>query len=308
MKILKMLLRNIFKKKEYVFCILVGVYIAAVLWITLFSRIGSEYREFLYPFYSYRKILKGSREFLFENIENVILFVPFGIILECMGVKKTKRVIMIGFVASFSIEVLQAFFSLGTFECDDLMHNTIGTGFGYYLAKRVWCDFQINLDRKMKALSLFSIILCMIVPCEYQKVKDQKWVNAAALYDRDDGTKNLLILNGMDGVVWDTKVHVEFLSNGSIHIKGTADRQSWWPIGQIILEPGTYSFSGLSGVREKTLGLELEAYNQRFAPDVGVNEKVQFTLKKTTELKVYIIVYEGCNCDVIAVPVLYREE
>lgn len=102
---------------------------------------------------------------------------------------------------------------------------------------------------------------------------------------------------------------VKYLSDGSIHIKGTADKQSWWPIGSVTLEPGCYSFSGLSDIKENTVGLELEAYNQRFAPDVGaVNEEVKFTLTKTTEIMVYVVVYEDCDCDVIATPVLYREE
>ena len=241
---------------------------------------------------------------MLENFENIVLFVPLGIILKCVGVKTLKKTTKIGFSISLSIEFLQALFSLGIFECDDLMHNTLGTMLGYCLIKS---EILIKLDRRMKVAVLLSFFLSLVIPFGYQEARYQKWVRIAALHDRKDGAENLLILNGKNGNAWNTDVRVEFFDDGSIHIQGTANKMSWWPIGDVILEPGTYSFEGLSDIKEKTVGLELELHNQRFAPDVGLNEKVQFTLKEITELKVYVIVYEGCNCDVIAVPVLYRE-
>ena len=68
-----------------------------------------------------------------------------------------------------------------------------------------------------------------------------------------------------------------------------------------------YSFSGLSGVDKDTVGLELETDNHRFAPDVGPADEVKFTLEGPTKLMVYVSVYDGCDCDVIATPVIYKE-
>ena len=303
-----MWLRNIFKKSKYISYILIGAYIAVVLWITLFSRIGNEYREFLYPFYSYKKILRGNKKFFLENVGNIILFIPFGITMKSFGVKSLKRTILIGFVTSLFIELFQTVFALGTFECDDLMHNTIGTILGYCFLKKVWQEFKIDLNVKTMKVLLFSLIICVCVPFGYQEVEQQKMVRLAMLHNRSDGTKNLLVLNGKNGNAWDTNVQIKYLSDGRIHIKGKSDKVSWWPIGQVTLEPGNYSFSGLTGVEERTVGLELEAFSNRFAPDVGPNENVQFTLTKTVELMVYVVVYDGCDCDVIATPVLYREE
>ena len=92
-----------------------------------------------------------------------------------------------------------------------------------------------------------------------------------------------------------------------IHIKGTSDKRSWLPIGEISLKPGVYSFSGLSGVDKDTVGLELETDNHRFAPDVGPIGEVRFALEETTKLMVYVSVYDGCDCDMIATPVIYKE-
>lgn len=61
-------------------------------------------------------------------------------------------------------------------------------------------------------------------------------------------------------------------------------------------------------MEENTVGLELETDNHRFAPDVGPVDEIRFTVYETTELMVYVSVYEGCNCDVVARPVIYKEE
>ncbi|MGN0266702.1 MAG: VanZ family protein [Lachnospiraceae bacterium] len=118
------------KKKDYIFCFLFRAYIAAVLWITLFSRLGAERRNFLLPFHSYVEICKGEWRPLLENIGNVILFIPLGVALGAVGKWDVKNA---GFLASLTIEVLQFSFALGTFECDDLIHNTLGAVIG------AWC-------------------------------------------------------------------------------------------------------------------------------------------------------------------------
>ena len=88
------------KKTDYIFCFLFGAYIAAVLWVTLFSRLGTERRSFLLPFHSYVQILKGNRQFLLENIGNVVLFIPLGVVL---GVVKKWDVKRAGFFISLFI-------------------------------------------------------------------------------------------------------------------------------------------------------------------------------------------------------------
>ena len=290
------------KKKDYIFCILFGAYIAAVLWITLFSRIGDGYRGFLLPFHSYVEILKGNRQFLLENIGNVVLFIPLGVALKCGGMKDVKKA---GFLASLLIEVLQFTFALGTFECDDLIHNTLGAVIGAWCIGKI--GGEIRLGSQMRKVILLSMVLCSTVPVGYKEVRHQKMVKYAAIYDREDGCKNLLVLNGKNGFACDTDVYVKHLDDGSIHISGTSDKRSWCPIGEISLEPGVYSFSGLSGVDKDTVGLTLETNNQRFAPDVGPVDEVRFTLEETTKLMVYVSVYDGCDCDVIATPVIYKE-
>ena len=290
------------KKKDYIFCILFGAYIAAVVWITLLSRIGDEYRGFLLPFHSYVEICKGEVRPLLENIGNVILFIPLGVALKWSGVKDVKKA---GLLASLLIELLQLTFALGTFECDDLIHNTLGAVIGAWCVGKI--GGEIRLRSQMRKVILLSMVVCSMVPFSYREVRHQKMVRLAAIYDREDGAKNLLVLNGKNGYAWNTDVYVKYLDDGSIHIRGTSDKRSWWPIGEISLKPGVYSFSGLSGVDKDTVGLTLETNNQRFTPDVGPIDEVRFTLEENIKLKVYVSVYDGCDCDVIATPVIYKE-
>lgn len=114
-------------------------------------------------------------------------------------------------------------------------------------------------------------------------------------------------MNGKNGFAWNADVYVKHLDDGSISIKGTSDRRSWWRIGKVTLEFGVYSFSGLSGVDKDTVGLELETGNHRFALDVGPVDEMEFILEETTKLTVYVSVYDGCDCDVVATPVIYKE-
>lgn len=295
---------EISKKKDYIFCALFGTYIATVLWITLLSRIGNGYRGFLLPLHSYVEILKGNRQFLFENIGNIVLFIPLGVSLKWVGVRDVKKA---GFLVSLTIEIIQFIFSLGTFECDDLIHNTLGAVIGVWGAGRFSGELRFELKVGMRRVILLSLVLCSMVPFSYREIQHQKMVKRAALHDREDGTKNLLVLNGKDGYAWDTDVHIQYLDDGRIQIKGTSGKRSWWPIGEITLEPGIYLFSGLSGVEKRTVGLEIITNGDRVAPDVGPVDEVKFSLDQTTKLMVYVTVYDGCDCDVVATPIIYKE-
>ncbi|OUP66991.1 hypothetical protein B5F13_01135 [Drancourtella sp. An177] len=298
-----MWLRNTCKK--YYISVLTGVYLAAVLWITLFSRIGSGYRGFLLPFTSYIEVFKGNWHSLEEIIENIILFMPLGMVLGAVKRWGWKGIIVIGLCSSLSIELLQAIFALGTFEFDDLIHNTIGTVVGCWIIRKIGFRGEI---RKLQLRVLFiALFMSVISPIIIQEVHHQHMVKLAALHNRKDGAENLLVLNGQNGYAWDTDVYVKYLDDGSINIKGTSDKTSWYPIGKLKLKPGEYVFSGLSDVDENTVGLELASGNSRIAPDIGPNDEVRIEFRKISDLIIYVIVYPGCDCDVIATPVIYKE-
>lgn len=297
------------KKKEFIFSTLFGAYIAAVLWITLFGRIGNGYRGFLLPFHSYVEIWKGEWRPLLENVGNVILFIPLGLALKFAGVRDVKKA---GFLASLAIEVLQFTFALGTFECDDLIHNTLGAVIGAWSAGRVGGELKLNSG--MKRAILLSMVLCSMVPFGYKEVRHQKMVRYATYHNREDGARNLLVLNGKNGFAWDTDVYVEYLNDGSIRIAGESNKQSWWPIADIKLEPGKYTAAGLEDTTDGLLGIEIAYYNKSsksyevLCPDIGMNPTVEFELSETTPIRAYVRVYPGFHTECVATPVIYKEE
>lgn len=110
------------------------IWTAAVLITTVFSRDpGGTYALSLVPLHSYLEILGGgSRELLRSNFMNVLLFFPAGILsrlllTESSSPRRKLAVIAAAFFCfSLSIETMQYFLSVGHFEADDILHNTLG--------------------------------------------------------------------------------------------------------------------------------------------------------------------------------------
>jgi len=113
----------------------------------IFRKAGDVHGYNLHPFWSYSAIENGKVELLAENIMNVIVFVPVGVLLG-MGFPKWpwSKAIGLGCVFSISIEVLQLVFKRGFCEVDDVMHNMAGCMLGYMLVKGASCiGKKINL-------------------------------------------------------------------------------------------------------------------------------------------------------------------
>lgn len=258
-----MWLRNIFnKRKEHIFSVLFGLYIGAVLWITLFSRIGSHTRSFLWPLHSYVQIIKGDGQFLIENIANVCLFIPFGILLPCFKRNSVKRVVLIGFCCSFFIEMLQSIFALGIFECDDLTHNTLGTIIGIYIFKKYFGKLEIKLNGKMKTFILCSVLLFFVIPLGVRGVRCLRMIELATFHDATDGKKNLLVLDGQNSCQWGTDVYVKYHNDGSISIKSEAKELKWERIAEIELNSGVYEFLDLVPLTDKKIKTYIAPYNK----------------------------------------------
>lgn len=84
-------------------------------------------------------------------IGNFVIFVPFGFLIS-MGVKKASSGILVligSFGMSLCLESLQLVLSMGTFDVDDLLLNTLGGVAGYiayYLCVVVKEVFQVTIS------------------------------------------------------------------------------------------------------------------------------------------------------------------
>ena len=111
------------------FKILFLIYLAIVLYITLFNREPGEKRIDMVPFRSYYLLIEENNSFYFTQIlYNILMTVPFGFLLPFIY-KKMRSVFVVGlmgFLFSLSIETVQYITRRGLFEFDDMIGNTIG--------------------------------------------------------------------------------------------------------------------------------------------------------------------------------------
>ena len=91
------------------------------------------------PFRSYYEaITKKQYILMLQCLLNVILFIPFGLLLNAiLKPKSMARIITSAFLLSFVIEILQAFTHRGLCEMDDIIHNTVGAWLGCLLLKKI---------------------------------------------------------------------------------------------------------------------------------------------------------------------------
>lgn len=85
-------------------------------------------------------------DFKRKVVEYVPLFVPIGFLLGGMIPKKFAKVLLIGWMLSILIELLQLETGRGLCETNDVIHNTVGCMVGYGLA--------MLLDKRTKYIGL----------------------------------------------------------------------------------------------------------------------------------------------------------
>lgn len=129
--------------KHYFLFYVLDVYLLEVLLIT---RIISSYGwHFNFGNYNLQPNIK---EFAFQNILNVIMFLPFGLLLPC-GCRKNSywKIILSGLIFSLGIETIQLFFVGRLADINDILANTLGTVIGCGLHRIIVKGCQL-LQRK----------------------------------------------------------------------------------------------------------------------------------------------------------------
>ena len=136
--------------------LLLAVYILFCLYMTLLSRTPNDFHPVTFvplstfmriiglPVESWRDlmlIIDGTKrigpphlEGIDGMIQNIALFVPLGLLIRGGWTKTTiKRVVLLGFLCSLSIELVQLVVRLGWFDVDDILFNTFGVYLGVWL-------------------------------------------------------------------------------------------------------------------------------------------------------------------------------
>ena len=114
---------------------LLAFFLTLVFASTVFTRVPAQRSYELVPFWSWQRVLAcADMDILQENLLNILLFVPIGILLPLVSEKlRLRQVCLIGLGISFLIELCQLVLCRGLFEWDDMIHNTLGCGAGFWI-------------------------------------------------------------------------------------------------------------------------------------------------------------------------------
>lgn len=106
------------------------LYLLFIIVVTLVNRqitVGKYGRFQIIPFWSYYEAIMNNHYLWYEIFLNYLLFVPFGVLYyQILKVNPFKRTLLIGIGVSITIEIIQFVFSIGLFELDDIIGNTLG--------------------------------------------------------------------------------------------------------------------------------------------------------------------------------------
>ena len=110
---------------------LLAAYLLFILFETVIGRKVGVGRVELVPFWSY-----SHPELRMEIFLNYVLFIPFGFLLHlCLGERWELKIVLIGFLLSTTVELIQLIFNIGLFEFDDMIGNTVGCLIGAVVGK-----------------------------------------------------------------------------------------------------------------------------------------------------------------------------
>ena len=116
------------------------VYLGVVFASTVFTRMPTVRQYELIPFWSwYEVFIKHSRSLLVENLLNILLLLPAGVLLPIIFARRLRPSVafMIGALISAVIVVSQLILRRGLFEWDDMFHNGLGCMLGCLIVNAV---------------------------------------------------------------------------------------------------------------------------------------------------------------------------
>lgn len=121
-----------YKKRGVLFLLL--IYLLQVAMITFFSREPGSRRGIDWQFFETWRTDAKSRAFV---IENVLLFLPLGVLLPLSGksFQKIEKCMLMGLLISCSIELMQLLTGRRYCQLDDVVMNVFGTVIGFTFFK-----------------------------------------------------------------------------------------------------------------------------------------------------------------------------
>lgn len=136
------------------------IYILCLFYVVTFQDVSWSSHNYI-PFKEILRYDFGSALFYKNIFGNMLLFLPYGVIIAgYIKVDKVSIVLLLGFITSLSIEVIQ--FLIGrVFDVDDIILNVIGCllGFMLYTLFKKFSDKLPKFFHKNIIWDIFSILV-----------------------------------------------------------------------------------------------------------------------------------------------------
>ena len=126
---------------------LLGASVATILWVTILSRDSTTSMAYSEPFHTFTSIVRNIQRGIRGNmLGNILLFVPFGFLLQIMWNSRMWKTIGIGTALSTFIEIAQLITHRGMFDLDDIILNTAGMAVG--------CAFFVTTEKIIRMMNV----------------------------------------------------------------------------------------------------------------------------------------------------------
>jgi glycopeptide antibiotics resistance protein len=100
--------------------------------------------SYFIPFKHTKEVFKLAKKYHLKNgtgyaiitniIGNIILFIPLGIYISLVSTNYNfKEIVVVSFLISCFIELMQHTFNVGVFDIDDIIYNCLGGGAGFFI-------------------------------------------------------------------------------------------------------------------------------------------------------------------------------
>lgn len=173
--------------------------------------------------------------------------------------------------------------------------------------------------RNNRIIFIFSISLLITLCILYigsgiiEETVRRRMVQFSIDTTREDGAENRVVMIGKSGYLGHSFVYLKYLEDGHIRLVGSnSEEQSGWrKLSEFVLEPGTYTLTGMSGQKEQTIALQLRIEDSTGYHDYiyQYNEDVQFQIETVMEADLQVRVYPKTgHIDVIVCPAVYKED
>lgn len=143
---------KLYDRKNILWNTLLAAILTGIIIVSLLNQSRSRVRMvILNPYEAVNAVRNGNIHMFRQMISNIILYIPFGIILTIILGRSKKVVVYMGVLLSVCVEVLQYVLARGYSESMDIICNTLGDLLGIgivYGCRKIF--FQIEKRRRRK--------------------------------------------------------------------------------------------------------------------------------------------------------------